>query len=168
MEQAIFGKEKILKFRRLADASTNKAAKLALQIEHTITYDTNSDSQMTKDGPINYDGGLTTSIEISAISTRDEVNEMLRQSVLKREVLEVWEIDLGSEKDGKYAAKYGQGRLSEWEDPANVEEAAQFTTTFNVNGELQDGEVSLTPDEIATIQYAFADTEPKASGGSGE
>lgn len=168
MQTPIFGKEKILKFRRLADASKNKAAKLALQIEHTITYDTNSDSQMTKDGPINYDGGLTTSIEISAISTRDEVNEMLRQSVLKREVLEVWEIDLGSEKDGKYDAKYGQGRLSEWEDPANVEEAAQFATTFNVNGELQDGRVSLTADEIATIQYAFRDTDPVSGGGSGE
>lgn len=161
METPIFGKDKILKFRRLADAATQKAAKLALQIEHTITYDTNADSQMTKDGPINYDGGLTTNIEISAISTRDEVNEMLRQSVLKREVLEVWEIDLGGKTtDGKYPAKYGQGRLSEWEDPANVEEAAQFTTTFNIDGELQDGEVSLTPEEIATIQYAFRDTEP--------
>ena len=160
MQTPIFGKEKILKFRRYEDAATKKAAKLALQIEHTITYDTNADRQMTKDGPINYDGGLTTSIEISAISTRDEVNEMLRQSVLKRELLEVWEIDLGNKTtDNKYKAKYGRGRLTEWEDPANVEEAAQFTTTFNVDGELQDGEVTLTADEIATIQYAFQDTE---------
>lgn len=159
MKTPIFGKDKILKFRRLADAKTREAAKLALQIEHTIAYDTNADSQMTKDGPINYDGGLTTTIEISAISTRDEVNEMLRQSVLKREVLEIWEIDLGGKtEDGKYPAKYGQGRLAEWEDPANVEEAAQFTTTFNVDGELQDGEVTLTAEEVETIQYAFKDT----------
>lgn len=166
MQTPIFGKDKILKFRRLEDAKTKNAAKLALQIEHTITYDTNADSQMTKDGPINYDGGLTTNIEISAISTRDEVNEMLRQSVLKREVLEVWEIDLGTNSNGnKYPAKYGQGRLSEWEDPANVEEAAQFSTTFNIDGELQDGEVTLTADEIATIQYAFRDTEPVSESG---
>ena len=165
MQTPIFGKEKILKFRRYEDAATKKAAKLALQIEHTITYDTNADSQMTKDGPINYDGGLTTSIEISAISTRDEVNEMLRQSVLKRELLEVWEIDLGNKTtDDKYKAKYGRGRLTEWEDPANVEEAAQFTTTFNIDGELQDGEVTLTPDEIATIQYAFQDTDVQSAG----
>lgn len=165
MQTPIFGKEKILKFRRYEDAATKKAAKLALQIEHTITYDTNADSQMTKDGPINYDGGLTTSIEISAISTRDEVNEMLRQSVLKRELLEVWEIDLGNKTtDNKYKAKYGRGRLTEWEDPANVEEAAQFTTTFNIDGELQDGEVTLTTDEIATIQYAFQDTDVQSAG----
>ncbi|MCO7172558.1 phage major tail protein, TP901-1 family [[Clostridium] scindens] len=164
MEKPILGKDKILKFRRLADASKQGAARLALQIEHTINYEANTDSQMTKDGPVNYSGGLTTTIEMTAVSTRDEVNQMLRQAVLKQEVLEVWEIDLGAEPvDGKYPAKYGQGLLSEWEDPANVEEAAQFTTTFNVDGELQDGLVSVTDEEIKEVQYVFRDTEAVAA-----
>lgn len=162
MEKPILGKDKILKFRRLADAEKGAAARLALQIEHTIKYEANADSQMTKDGPINYSGGVSTTIEMSAVSTRDEVNSMLRQAVLKQEVLEVWEIDLGAEpdKDGKYPAKYGQGLLSEWEDPANVEEAAQFSTTFNVDGELQDGYVAVTEREIKEVQYVFRDTDP--------
>ena len=71
MEKPILGKDKILKFRRLADASKEGAARLALQVEHTIKYEANTDSQMTKDGPINYSGGLTTTIEMTAVSTRD-------------------------------------------------------------------------------------------------
>ena len=165
MQKPIFGRDKILKFRRLADAGKENAARLALQVEHTITYDANADSQMTKDGPINYGGGVSVAIEMTAVSTRDEVNNMLRQAVLKQEVLEVWEIDLGADPvDGKYPAKYGQGLLSEWEDPANVEEAAQFTTTFNVDGELQDGLVTVNDEEIKEVQYVFRDTEAVTEG----
>ena len=161
MEKPILGKDKILKFRRLADAKKGVAARLALQIEHTITYEANADSKMTKDGPINYSGGVNTTIEMSAVSTRDEVNTMLRQSVLKQELLEVWEIDLGAEPNekGEYPAKYGRGLLSEWEDPANVEEAVQFTTSFNVDGELQDGYVSVPDEEIQEVQYVFRNTD---------
>jgi len=160
MASPILGKDKVLKFRLLEEAEQKKAAKLALQVEHTITYDTNSDSQQTKDGPVNYSGGLTSAIELTAVSTRDEVNEMLRRSVVEGKVLEVWEIDLGAETtNGKYPAKYGQGILSEWEEPANVEEAAQFTTTLNIDGFLQEGTVEMSADELEEIQYAFRDTD---------
>ena len=161
MEKPILGKDKILKFRRLADAAKGGAARLALQIEHTITYEANADSKMTKDGPINYSGGVNTTIEMSAVSTRDEVNNMLRQAVLKQELLEVWEIDIGAEPNekGEFPAKYGRGLLSEWEDPANVEEASQFTTTFNVDGELQDGYVKVPDEEIREVQYVFRGTD---------
>ncbi|MCI9448353.1 MAG: phage major tail protein, TP901-1 family [Lachnospiraceae bacterium] len=168
MEKPILGKDKILKFRRLADREKEGAARLALQIEHTITYEANADSKMTKDGPINYSGGVNTTIEMSAVSTRDAVNNMLRQAVLKQELLEVWEIDIGSEPNekGEYPAKYGRGLLSEWEDPANVEEAAQFSTTFNVDGALQDGYVSVPDAEIREVQYVFQSTDAAASGSS--
>lgn len=86
MEKPILGKDKILKFRRLADREKEGAARLALQIEHTIQYEANADSKMTKDGPINYSGGVNTTIEMSAVSTRDDVNNMLRQAVLKQEL----------------------------------------------------------------------------------
>jgi len=160
MTQPIFGRDKVLKFRQLKNADKENAAKLALQIEHTISYDMNADSQQTKDGPINYSGGLTTTIDITAISTRDAINQMLRESVLQQEILEVWEIDLGAEpKAGKYPAKYGRGILATWEDPANVEEASQFSTTFNVDGYLQDGYVAVSEEELAEIQYTFRGTE---------
>jgi len=159
MSNPIFGKDKILKFRQLSKAADKEADKLALQIEHTISYDSNIDSQQTKDGAINYSGGLTTTIEITAVSTRDAINDMLRNSVINQEILEVWEIDIGAEPmDGKYPAKYGRGLLSSWEDPANVEDASQFSTTFNVDGILQDGFVELTEEEKSEIQYTFQDT----------
>ncbi len=171
MEKPILGKDKILKFRRFADRNREGAARLALQTEHTITYEANADSKMTKDGPINYSGGVNTTIEISAVSTRDEVNNMLRQAVLKQELLEVWEIDTGAEPNekGEFPAKYGRGLLSEWEDPANVEEASQFTTSFNVDGELQEGYVKISDAEIREVQYVFQGTEAITDGsGSAE
>lgn len=156
MANPIYGKDKVLKFRLLKDIKNKDAAKLALQMEHTIKYDTGQESKQTKDGPINTGTGLTTTIEISAISTRDEVNKMLRDSVLNQEDLEVWEIDLGATPvGGKYPVLYGRGRLSSWEDPANVEEAAEFSTTLNIDGTLQSGFDVVTDMEKQQIQYVY-------------
>ena len=164
----VFGKDKILMFRLLDKCTTEKAKRLALQIEHTLTYDNNSDSQQTKDGPINFSGGLTSSIAISAISTRDDVNDMLRDSVIKDKVLEVWEIDLGAKQgsENEFLALYGQGKLTNWEVPSSVESAAQFSSTFNVNGYLQEGKVTLTDAQFQEVQYAFRDLDKYSETGA--
>lgn len=166
IETPVYGKDKILKFRLLENATKEKASKLALQTEHTITFDPGTDSTTTKDGVINYNNVLTTTIDITAVMSRDEVNEMLYQSVVKGKTLEVWEIDLQAPiaaAEGvttkKFKARYGQGLLSTWEDPSNVEDLSELSTTMNVNGTMQDGEVVLTDDEIEQIQYAFRDTD---------
>ena len=57
--------------------------------------------------------------------------------------------------------------MSEWEDPANVEEASQFTTTFNVDGELQDGYVNVPDAEIREVQYVFRGTDAVTAGSGG-
>lgn len=159
-KKPIWGKDKVLKFRLLDDAGTKKAAKLALQISHSIKYDASVEGKKTKDGQINYSKGMTTTIDMTALSTRDEVNTLLSESVKKQKVLEVWEIDLGAEpQGGKYPARYGRGLLTTWEEPADVESAAEFSTTMNIDGELQDGMVEVTNDELIEVQYAFQDTD---------
>lgn len=161
----VFGKDKILKFRLFSDQKVKEAARLALQVEHTISYDGNLDTVKTKDGQIGYSGGLGTEIEINAIISRDEVNTMLRDAVVKDQLLEVWEIDLGATPvEGKYPALYGRGRLGEWEDPSNVEELSQFSTTMAVDGYLVSGMATVTPEELEQVQYAFEDTTKKAAG----
>ena len=157
MLQAINGKDKVLMFRELGDKKA--AAKLALQTEHKLSYERKNDSTKTKDGAVTSNGGLEVKLEITAISTRDEVNTMLKRSVENGTKLEVWEIDLAGEKQGaKYPALYMIGSLASWEVPANVEDLSELSTEMTVDGKPAAGYATLTQAQEDQIQYAFKDT----------
>ncbi len=84
---------------------------------------------------------------------------MLKDSVVNGDKLEVWEIDLAGQKSGaKYPALYGQGKLSNWEVPANVEDLETISTEMTIDGKPAEGFATLTAEQEAAIQYAFADT----------
>ena len=154
---ANFGKNKILMFRKLGDEKA--AAKLALQTEHTWKYERSMDSEKTKDGAIVKDGGLEVTLSIEAVTSRDDVNKMLKKSVVDGEKLEVWEIDLAGEKQGeKYPALYAQGALSSWEVPDNVEDLETLSTEMTIEGKPVEGYATLTASQVEEINYAFKDT----------
>lgn len=154
----VFGKDRILMFRKLGDK--NAAAKLALQTEHSWNYERSNEATKTKDGAVVSDGGLEVTLQIEAVASRDELNKMLLDSVLNGDKLEVWDIDLAGVKDksGKYPAKYAQGSLSNWEVPANVEELATISTEMAIDGKPVDGYATLTAEQQEAIRYAFQDT----------
>lgn len=155
---ANFGKNKILMFRKLGDETA--AAKLALQTEHTWKYERSMDSEKTKDGAIVKDGGLEVTLSIEAVTSRDDVNKMLKKSVVDGEKLEVWEIDLAGEKQGeKYPALYAQGALSSWEVPDNVEDLETLSTEMTIEGKPVEGYATLTASQVEEINYAFKDTK---------
>ncbi|CDG57966.1 phage major tail protein, TP901-1 family [Streptococcus thermophilus] len=155
--QAQLGKEKILMFRKFGDKTA--AAKLALQTEHEWEYSRDADTTKTKDGAVVADGGLETTLSINAIGTKDDLNEMLKKSVIDGYKVEVWEIDLADKKsNGKYGSLYAIGRLSNWKVPANVEELVEIESEMSIEGKPQPGEATLTPDQIKEIQYTFQDT----------
>lgn len=154
---ANFGKNKILMFRKLGD--TTAAAKLALQTEHKWKYERKNDSTATKDGSVVSDKGLEVTLSIEAVTSRDDVNKMLKKSVVDGEKLEVWEIDLAGEKQGeKYPALYAQGALSSWEVPDNVEDLETLSTEMTIEGKPVEGYATLTTSQVEEINYAFKDT----------
>ena len=154
---ANFGKNKILMFRKLGDKRA--AAKLALQTEHKWKYERKNDSTATKDGSVISDKGLEVNLSIEAVATRDELNLMLKDSVVSGYKLEVWEIDLAGEKQGnKYPALYAQGSLNSWEVPENVEDLETISTEMAIEGKPVAGIATLSESQIAEINYAFADT----------
>lgn len=151
------GKDKILMFRKLGDKTA--AAKLALQTEHKWKNERKNDTTSTKDGSIISDKGLEVTLSIEAVATRDELNSMLKDSVVNGYKLEVWEIDLGGEKQGeKYPALYAQGSLNSWEVPANVEDLETISTEMAIEGKPVAGYATLSDAQIAEINYTFADT----------
>lgn len=152
------GKHKILAFRLLKDAATAAGTKLALQVSHTLNYARSNSSTQTKDGSVTNAGGLTVTLELNALASNDPVNNMLMDSVIEGEKLEIWEIDISEEATaGKYAAKYMRGNLQSWAVPAPSEGPVEISTTANIDGVPQDGEVTFTPAQIGEIQYAFRD-----------
>lgn len=154
---ANFGKNKILMFRKLGDKTA--AAKLALQTEHKWKYERKNDSTATKDGSVVSDKGLEVTLSIEAVTSRDDVNKMLKNSVVNGEKLEVWEIDLAGEKQGeKYPALYAQGALSSWEVPDNVEDLETVSTEMTIEGKPVEGYATLTASQVEEIKYAFKDT----------
>lgn len=158
MKEAQHGKNFILAFRRLKDASSKAGLKLGLQIEHELKYNRDSDSTATKDGAVVTAGPLEVTLELTAISTDDEVNRMLKQSVIDGDKIEVWEIDLASKTaEGKYKALYMQGNLSNWDLPRNVEELVEISTEASIDGVPVEGELTLTEEQENQIAYAFRD-----------
>ena len=156
-KEALLGKDKILMFRKFGDKKA--AAKLALQTEHEWEYSRDADSTKTKDGAVVADGGLETKLSINAIGTKDDLNEMLKKSVVDGYKVEVWEIDLADKKsNGKYGALYAIGRLSNWKVPANVEDLVEIESELTIEGKPQAGEATLTGEQIKEIQYTFQDT----------
>ncbi|MDI9497257.1 MAG: phage major tail protein, TP901-1 family [Bacillota bacterium] len=158
------GKRSILAFRRLADAGTKSALKLALQTSHSWNMNRTIDNTQTKDGNITSDGGLEVSLSIEAISSYDEVNTFLEESVKNGDKLEVWEIDLdqegSGENAGKFAAKYAQGQLNSWSTPSDVGSFKTISTTMSIDGTYQEGFATLSDAEVEEAMYAFRDTTP--------
>lgn len=105
------------------------------------------------------DGGLEVTLSIEAVSSRDELNKMLKQSVVDGFKLEVWEIDLAGQKSSdKYPALYAQGSLASWEVPSNVEDLETISTEMTIDGKPVEGYATLTAEQEAAIRYAFVDT----------
>lgn len=158
--QMMQGKDKVLLFRKLSDQS-EQAAKLVFQTDHTFGYNRSLDRIVTKDGTVIKVGELESEVSIEAIQAKsDPIGPMLRDSVIKAEKLELWEVTVDEDlKEGdKYPAVYAQGYLDSWENGAGVEDEAPISSNFIVELEPQFGMATLTEEQQQAVQYAFRDT----------
>lgn len=157
------GKNKILLFRRLKDQGNEEGIKLVFQTGHTFSMSRAIDKVNTKDGSINKIGELETEVSINAIQAkRDPVGDMLRDSVIKGETLELWEVTIDDDlknEEGKYPAVYAQGNLDQWEWTAEVEDESTISSTFFVNLHPQFGYTALTEEQENAVQYAFREID---------
>lgn len=160
---AKLGKNKILMFR--VDG-TKAAAKLALQTEHTWNYNRSSDSTPTKDGAVASVGGLEVTLDISAVSSNDDVNNMLLGAVEDGSKLEVWEVDIAAPTIGGTApnqtytcpAIYATGYLGSWGVPSAAEGIEEFSTSMAIDYQPATGTAVLSAAQYsaAAAAYGFA------------
>lgn len=161
--EALKGKNQILLFRLLEEATKKTGAKLAFQTEHSVEKSRDSDTTETKDGPITIGQGIEESIPFSCIMAKDDpVVDLLDIAINENKIVELWEVDITKENQGKFPAIYRQGLITELNKTANTEDLIELEGTFITNGIAQKGEVELTKEQQEVVQYKFKDLSVEA------
>ncbi|AVP37420.1 phage major tail protein, TP901-1 family [Staphylococcus felis] len=161
------GSKTVLFFQAKDDATTDgNKLRLAFQTEHTFNSERETIEESTKDGVLKGVGEENANIEFTCYVVRDnKTYQLLKESYRKGEEIQAWEVDITEEsKNGKYPATYVQGTLSNFNRTSSNDNYTELSSTFNVNLTPQDGEVTLTPEQFAAVQYAFNDFGQLAGG----
>lgn len=151
-------------YRILKDAVTDNATALAFTTENGRTKSRDADTTETKDGPVRSPGTLEGEITTTALfaSENDEMIDKLEKAVDNSDKVEVWEVNLDkpgeSPNEGKYAAKYFQGYVTEFELTSNAEDHTEASLTFGLEGTGADGYATVSDEQQEIASYAFADT----------
>lgn len=162
---AIRGSRIVYLYRILKDAATNDATAIAFTTENERTKSRDADTTETKDGSIRTPGALESEITATAIfsSEGDAMITKLEKAVDNSDKVEVWEVNLDkpgeTENEGKFAAKYFQGYVTEFSLTSSAEDHAEASLTFGLEGAGADGYATVSDEQQEMASYAFQDTE---------
>lgn len=157
---ALQGNEVLYLFRQLSKAKTNTATLMAFTSSGERSVSKSASTKSTKSGTVRTPGNAEIQITATAVMMKgDALASELETAMLNDELIECWEINRG-EKDasGKYKAKYYQGYLTEWKLSSSSGETAEYSITYGANGKGADGFATLSAEQEAAANYAFADT----------
>lgn len=163
--EAVQGKNIVFMVRKYADRKTKAASSVIFQTDYGRSLSADIDATATKDGNVNTPKPASTEVTASLIlSTQDDLIDALEDACQNGDLLEIWEINLQkpttvkSKKPMKYKGKYMQGTLTSFELSAKADDLATYDSTFSINGKPQKGEVTVSKENQAEIDYVFADT----------
>ena len=161
---AIKGKRIIYLYRILKDAATSDATAIAFTTENSRSKSRDSDTVATKDGTIRVPGELETEISTTAIfaSENDEMISKIEKAIDDGEKMEIWEVNLdkpGTDSNSsKFASKYFQGYVTNFELSSNSEDHAEASLDFGIEGKGADGYATVTDEQQEIAAYVFKDT----------
>lgn len=161
----IKGNRIIYLYRILKDAATDDATAIAFTTENDRSKSRDSDTVATKDGPIRVPGEVETEINTTALfaSENDEMIGKLESALDDGDKVEIWEVNLdkpGTDADsGKFAAKYFQGYVTNFELSTNSEDHAEASLDFGIEGKGADGYATVTDEQQELAAYVFKDTK---------
>lgn len=160
--EVVQGKKLIYLYRILSKAATNDAVAMAFVTENTRTKSKDADSTATKDGAIRTPGASEVEITASSILAKgDTLYNDMEDAMDNDELIEIWEVNLdepASEGENKFAGRYYQGYLTEFEQSSNAEDFVEVSTTFAVNGSGVKGDVTVSAEQQEIAAYVFTDT----------
>ena len=160
----IKGKRIIYLYRILKDAATDDATAVAFTTENSKSKSRDSDTVTTKDGTIRFPGEVETEISTTALfaSENDAMIDKLEKALDDGDKVEIWEVNMDkpgtSDNASKFAAKYFQGYVTNFELSSNSEDHAEASLDFGIEGKGVDGYATVTDEQQELAAYVFKDT----------
>lgn len=98
----------------------------------------------------------------------DPSYKIIEEASVSGKSVKVWEViaddsvaeDGGDADTSLYPAKFGYGKVGEFERTSDVTDIAQISYDLNIVGALQDGMFPLTNEELALLNQAYAYQNP--------
>lgn len=160
----IKGNRIIYLYRILKDAATDDATAVAFTTENSKSKSRDSDTVTTKDGTIRFPGEVETEISTTALfaSENDAMIDKLEKALDDGDKVEIWEVNMDkpgtSDNASKFAAKYFQGYVTNFELSSNSEDHAEASLDFGIEGKGVDGYATVTDEQQELAAYVFKDT----------
>ena len=160
----IKGNRIIYLYRILKDAATDDATAVAFTTENNKSKSRDSDTVTTKDGTIRFPGEVETEISTTALfaSENDAMIDKLEKALDDGDKVEIWEVNMDkpgtSDNASKFAAKYFQGYVTNFELSSNSEDHAEASLDFGIEGKGVDGYATVTDEQQELAAYVFKDT----------
>ncbi|MGG5304729.1 TP901-1 family phage major tail protein [Enterococcus pernyi] len=163
------GIDVVLLYRLLDKQSEEDAKIVTYQTEHTLGMSRSTDATETKDGTAQNIGAIEYAFSSTALYERDSKTiKMLYDAFMQNKEVEVWAIDKVDPQKGdtgKFAAKYFQVFISNYEESAAAEDNVEVSIEYAVQMVHQDGYATLTTEQQNAVQYAFTDTKKQTPEG---
>lgn len=159
--EAVQGSKIIYLFRVLKDAATKEACAMAFTTENSRSKSKDSDTVVTKDGPMRTPGASEVEITATALlAVGDTLAEQLEDAMDNDEIIQIWEVNLAEKgtAEGTFKGRYFEGYLTEFELSSSAEDHAEYSVTFGINGSGEKGDVTVTAAQQEVAQYVFKDT----------
>lgn len=161
--EAVQGKKIVYLYRILSEAATENAVMLAFTTENSRTKSKDADATATKDGSIRTPGASEVEITATSILAKgDKMIDKLEDAMDEDKLIEIWEANLEEPaEDGanKFAGRYYQGYLTEFEKTSSAEEFVECSLTFGINGSGKKGDVTVSVEQQEMANYVFKDTQ---------
>ncbi len=160
--EAVHGDRIVYLYRVLADAATADGAVLAFTTENERSKSKDSDSTVTKDGPVLTPGEVEQEITATSLLAKgDKLVDRLEDALDNNELVEIWEANLDEPAQGgqnKFKGRYFQGYLTELSISASAEDYTEVSLTFGINGAGVKGDVTVSAEQQEVAAYVFKDT----------
>lgn len=161
--EAVHGKKLVYLFRIQSEAATADGVTLAFTTENGRTKSKDSDSTATKDGAIRTPGETEQEVTATCLLAKgDEMLDKLEDALDNDELVEIWEANLeeaAATGENKFAGRYFQGYLTEFEKTSTAEDYVECSLTFGINGNGVKGDVTVTAEQQDIANYVFTDTQ---------
>lgn len=156
---AVQGKQIIILTRVLGD--TDAAVALALETENSISITQDATSTATKSGSLRTPGTAETEISTSSVLSVGDVHlQKMQEAMNNNSLIELWRVNLAEKGTGanKYKGTYYQGYMTSLDISAPADGQVDVSQTFGINGTGEDGECTVTKEQVEEALYAFKDT----------